>query len=79
MRSGSMVFGKDGDLDWHNMQGWVSSVCYSPMLESMIGLAFVADGHSRIGETVRLYSHLHEQRGEPRRRSGAGERPFLRS
>ena len=40
MRSGSMVFGKDGDLDWHNMQGWVSSVCYSPMLESMIGLAF---------------------------------------
>ena len=65
MRSGSMVFGKDGELDWHNMQGWVSSVCYSPMLESMIGLAFVADGHQRIGETVRLYSHLHEQRGEP--------------
>ena len=47
------------------MQGWVSSVCCYIDPESMIGLAFVADGHSRIGETVRLYSHLHEQRGEP--------------
>ncbi len=64
MRAGTIVYGKDGALDWQNMQGWVSSVCYSPMLQGMIGLAFVTDGHSRLGETVRLHSHLHEQRGE---------------
>ena len=35
-----------------NDQGWMTSVCYSPHLETMIGLGFIRRGNERIGETV---------------------------
>ena len=34
-------------------QGWMSSVAFSPVLQSSIGLGFIRDGRARIGEVVR--------------------------
>ncbi|WP_170371472.1 sarcosine oxidase subunit alpha family protein [Ruegeria arenilitoris] len=41
-----------------NDQGYVTSVCYSPTLGSMLGLAFLADGPDRHGEIVKMVDHL---------------------
>ena len=35
-----------------NDEGWMSSVCYSPALESSIGLGFIKQGQERLGEIV---------------------------
>jgi glycine cleavage system aminomethyltransferase T len=37
-----------------NGQGYVTSVGYSPTLESWLALAFLRNGRARHGETVRL-------------------------
>ncbi|MEL7090318.1 MAG: sarcosine oxidase subunit alpha family protein [Pseudomonadota bacterium] len=39
-------------------QGHVTSVGYSPTLEHFIGLAFVEDGPSRVGEHLRMVDHV---------------------
>jgi len=39
-------------------QGYVTSVGYSPMMETMIGLGFLRNGRARHGETVRMVDHL---------------------
>ena len=39
-------------------QGWVSSVAFSPMLKTMIGLAFIENGTARLGEVVRAVDLL---------------------
>jgi len=36
----------------------MTSVCYSPTLNGMIGLAFVKGGHARIGQTIRAVDLL---------------------
>ncbi len=41
-----------------NDQGYVTSVCYSPTLDSMLGLAFLADGPDRYGEVIKMVDHL---------------------
>ena len=38
-----------------NDEGWMTSVAYSPMLRTSIGLGFISDGQARIGETVRAW------------------------
>ncbi|MDH6269632.1 heterotetrameric sarcosine oxidase alpha subunit [Rhizobium sp. SG_E_25_P2] len=45
-------------------QGWVSSVCYSPALGHMIGLAFVKSGRERMGEKVVVWDKLRGQETE---------------
>jgi len=35
-----------------NDEGWMTSVCYSPILESSIGLGFIKRGQDRLGEIV---------------------------
>jgi sarcosine oxidase subunit alpha len=45
-------------------QGWVSSVCYSPALGHMIGLAFVKSGRERMGEKVVVWDRLRGQETE---------------
>jgi sarcosine oxidase subunit alpha len=39
-------------------QGWVSSVCYSPVLGHMIALAFVRSGRERMGEKIVVWDKL---------------------
>jgi glycine cleavage system aminomethyltransferase T len=66
-----------------NDQGYVTSVAWSPTMETHIGLGFLLNGRARIGETVRMVDHLrdkdHALRGlrpgllRPRRRT----RPWL--
>jgi len=41
-----------------NDKGYVTSVCYSPTLKSMIGLAFLENGQAKIGEKVRAVDSL---------------------
>jgi sarcosine oxidase subunit alpha len=41
-----------------NDQGYVSSACYSPTLDTTLALAFLRDGASRHGEVVRMVDHL---------------------
>ena len=41
-----------------NDEGWMTSVAYSPMLGTSIGLGFIRRGHARIGETVRAWDAL---------------------
>ena len=36
-----------------NDLGWMTSVAYSPMVGSSIGLGFVKDGHNRFGDVFR--------------------------
>ena len=38
-----------------NDEGWMTSVAYSPMLGSSIGLGFIRSGRARVGETVRAW------------------------
>lgn len=42
----------EDDASAENDQGHMSSVCYSPMLESYIGLGFIKSGKERTGEIV---------------------------
>jgi sarcosine oxidase subunit alpha len=41
-----------------NDEGYVTSVCWSPTLQTSLGLGFLADGRARHGETVRLVDLL---------------------
>ncbi|MDC1115444.1 sarcosine oxidase subunit alpha family protein [Alphaproteobacteria bacterium] len=41
-----------------NDQGWVSSVAWSPMMQTSIALGFVASGNTRYGEVVRAADPL---------------------
>lgn len=57
---GSHMVNPGDDATRLNDQGYVTSVCYSPTLGHMIGLAFVEGGHSRIGEKIRAVDLLRE-------------------
>ncbi|MBZ0162216.1 MAG: sarcosine oxidase subunit alpha family protein [Notoacmeibacter sp.] len=41
-----------------NDEGWMSSVCHSPILGHAIGLGFIKRGRERVGETVRAADPL---------------------
>ncbi|SFT93959.1 sarcosine oxidase subunit alpha family protein [Sedimentitalea nanhaiensis] len=45
-------------VDASHNQGYVTSACYSPILNSSIGIGFLKDGANRMGETLRLVSPL---------------------
>ncbi len=58
IKSGAHIL-KIGDRpSMTNDQGYVSSVAWSPMLNMWIGLALVANGRARLGETVRVWDGL---------------------
>jgi heterotetrameric sarcosine oxidase alpha subunit len=44
-----------------NDQGYVTSVAWSPTMETHIGLGFLLNGRARIGETVRMVDHLRKR------------------
>jgi heterotetrameric sarcosine oxidase beta subunit len=39
-------------------QGDVTSMCYSPTVETIIAQAFLRDGRNRMGQTVKMVEHL---------------------
>ncbi|MGB3148759.1 MAG: glycine cleavage T C-terminal barrel domain-containing protein, partial [Paracoccaceae bacterium] len=41
-----------------NSQGYVTSACWSPTMQSHLALAFLKNGRQRLGQTVRLVDHL---------------------
>jgi sarcosine oxidase subunit alpha len=61
LRSGAHIIPKGETPGPGNDQGYVTSVCFSPVLDQWIGLALVERGRERIGEIVRAHDPL---RGE---------------
>ncbi|TKB16589.1 MAG: sarcosine oxidase subunit alpha [Mesorhizobium sp.] len=61
LRSGAHIIPKGETPGPDNDQGYVTSVCFSPMLDQWIGLGLVERGRERIGEIVRAHDPL---RGE---------------
>jgi len=43
-----------------NSQGYVTSVCYSPTLDTYLALGFLANGSARHGEVIKLRDHLRD-------------------
>ena len=58
MTAGAHLFNKGADPVRVNDQGYVTSVCYSPTLDSPLALAFLKNGRARQGEVIRLVDHL---------------------
>ena len=56
--AGAHLFDADADPVPANDQGHVTSACWSPTLQSHIGLAFLRNGRARHGSRVRLVDHL---------------------
>ncbi|RWI18194.1 MAG: sarcosine oxidase subunit alpha [Mesorhizobium sp.] len=61
LRSGAHIVPKSETPGPDNDQGYVTSVCFSPVLDQWIGLGLVERGRERIGEIVRAHDPL---RGE---------------
>ncbi|MGL4397913.1 MAG: sarcosine oxidase subunit alpha family protein, partial [Hyphomicrobium sp.] len=55
LRAGAHILPRDAANIASQDQGYVTSVCYSPMAGHWIGLALVANGPQRMGEIVRAY------------------------
>ena len=55
LSSGAHFLATGAAAEMANDEGWMTSVAYSPMLETSIGLGFIRKGHARIGETVRAW------------------------
>ncbi len=51
--AGSVMLAEGAEAKRENLQGYVSSVCYSPILGHMIGLGFVEGGQARMGDKIR--------------------------
>jgi len=56
--AGAHLMKSDGEISAKTDQGYVTSAAYSPILNSSIGLAFLKDGGSRMGETLRVVNPL---------------------
>lgn len=50
--AGAHLFAQGAAQNIPNDQGWITSACYSPHLESSIGMGFLENGAARLGETV---------------------------
>jgi len=57
---GSILLNVDAEPKRENMQGHLTSVCFSPTTEGMIGLALLKGGRARIGETIRAVDLLRD-------------------
>ncbi len=55
LRAGSHLLPPGAATLAKNDQGYITSVAYSPSLSHWIGLALLANGPSRLGETIRVY------------------------
>ena len=53
LTAGAHFLDKEAPSQAKNDLGWMSSVAYSPIMQSSIGLGFVEHGHDRLGSVVR--------------------------
>jgi len=56
--AGAHLFSQGDSATRPNDQGYVTSVGYSPTLQSWLGLGFLRNGRARHGESIRLVDHL---------------------
>jgi sarcosine oxidase subunit alpha len=56
--AGAHLFAERAEAVRVNDEGYVTSVCWSPTLETGLALAFLERGRDRHGEVVRLVDHL---------------------
>ncbi len=59
--AGGHLFNEGDAATRVNDQGYITSVAWSPTLETHIGLGFLVNGRARHGETVRMVDHLREK------------------
>ncbi|MCL6707287.1 sarcosine oxidase subunit alpha family protein [Pseudomonas sp. R2.Fl] len=57
-KAGAHLLKEGASPSMANDQGWVSSVCFSPVLGHHIGLAFLKSGRERIGEKIVVWDGL---------------------
>jgi sarcosine oxidase subunit alpha len=58
LTAGAHIFNTGKDPISANDQGYITSVAYSPTLDTVLGMAFLKDGQSRLGERVHMVDHL---------------------
>jgi len=58
LRAGAHFLTEGAKQTTDNDEGWMTSVCYSPSLQTSIGLGFLKSGQDRIGETVQAADPL---------------------
>ncbi len=56
--AGAHLYKEEAEPVRVNDQGYLTSVCFSPTLDTMLGLGFLADGPDRYGEVVKMVDHL---------------------
>ncbi len=59
--AGSHLMNQTGPVNAKTDQGYITSVAYSPTLETSIGLGFLKDGGNRKGEIIRAVNPLQNQ------------------
>lgn len=60
LSAGAHLFAKDAAETRVNSQGYVTSVCFSPTLQTHLALGFVENGRARHGEVIKLRDHLRD-------------------
>ena len=58
LTAGAHLFDKGAEPVRVNDQGYVTSVCWSPTLNTSLGLGFLINGRNRHGEVIRFVDHL---------------------
>jgi methylglutamate dehydrogenase subunit C len=61
LRSGAHIIPRGAPVGPETDQGYVTSVCYSPIVGQWIGLGLVERGRERVGEIVRAHDPLRDE------------------
>ncbi len=61
LRAGAHFIDEGAPLTLASDQGWMTSVAYSPSLQTSIGLGFIRHGQERMGDQVLASSPLHNE------------------
>ncbi len=58
LTAGAHLFDIDAEANRQNDQGYITSACYSPTLESTLALGFLKNGPARMGEIVKVVDQM---------------------
>ncbi|MFK8081621.1 MAG: sarcosine oxidase subunit alpha family protein [Granulosicoccus sp.] len=64
LHAGAHFIAKGAERVLANDEGWMTSVAWSPTVQSSIGLGFIRDGANRMGETVMACDRLRDNETE---------------